>query len=117
MLRKICLFFVFILFISCNSKKEVAPPNYGKILNHTQITDVLVDVFLIEAALQNNMQDGKDTKQYTINWYNYLYKKHQINRQQFLNSMQYYCFRIKELSQIYNDVINRLTAMKTPSVE
>lgn len=118
MLRKICLFFTFILLLSCNAKKEVAPPpNYSKILNHSKMVDVLVDVCLIEAALQNNMQDGKDLKQYTTHCYNYLYKKHQINRQQFLNSMEYYCFRTKELSQIYNNVINHLAVMQIPVVK
>lgn len=117
MLRKISLFFVFILLISCHSKKETTPPNYGKILNHSQMTDVLVDIYLIEAAMGNIIQESNNLKQYKKHYYTYLYKKHKINRQQFLKSMEYYCFHTKELLQIYNDVINHLIAKQTPLVD
>jgi len=113
MLRKICLLLVCVFLLSCTAKKETAPTNYGKILTHSQMTDVLVDIYLIEAALLNTVQEPGNVKQYTTHYYNYLYKKHKISRQQFLNSMEYYCFRTKELSQIYIDVINHLTAMQT----
>ncbi|MFZ4741697.1 MAG: DUF4296 domain-containing protein [Bacteroidales bacterium] len=113
MLKKTSLFLIFILLLACNNKKTVAPPNYSKILNHNQMTNVLVDLYLIEAILINNMQESSNLKESTTNYYSSLFKKHQINRQQLINSMEYYCFNTKELSQIYNDVINRLAAMQT----
>ena len=113
MLRKTCLFLFFILLLSCSNKKTVAPPNYSKTLTHSQMADVLVDLYLVEAILINNMQESNNMKESTTDYYNILFKKHQINRQQLFNSMEYYCFNTKELSQIYNDVINRLAAMQT----
>jgi hypothetical protein len=113
MLKKTVLFLVFILLLSCGNKKTVAPPNYSKILDHSQMTNVLVDLYLVEAILINNMQENSNLKESTTNYYSYLFKKHQINRQQLFNSMEYYCFNTKELSQIYNNVINRLAAMQT----
>jgi hypothetical protein len=117
MFKKIGLLVVIIFLFSCNTKKGSATVDYGKVLNHSQMTDVLVDVYLIEATMLNMVQEPNNLKQYKKHYYTYLYKKHQINHQQFLKSMEYYCFHTKELSQIYIDVINHLTAMQTPQTE
>jgi len=117
MLKKNLSFFIFILLFSCTTEKEKTAITYDKILNQKQMTDVMVDVYLIEATLVNSIQETNNLKQYTKHYYNFLYKKHHINRQQFLQSMEYYCFHTKELSQIYTDVNNRLTAMQTAVVE
>ena len=117
MLRKTCLFLVIILLISCNSKKSTSFPNNGKVLTTTQMTDVLVDLYLTEAILINNVEESSNLKESTTHYYKDIFKKHHITRQQFLNSMQYYCFQTKELSQINNDVINHLTFMQSKSVK
>ncbi len=117
MVRKISLFFVLILLLSCHSKKEATQPDFGKILDHNQMTEVLVDFYLIEANLANGVQDEAYLKQYTAHYYRYFYKKHKINRQQFSKSMEYYCFHTKELTQIYNDVIIHLAAMQSPALK
>ncbi|MEI6694931.1 MAG: DUF4296 domain-containing protein [Bacteroidota bacterium] len=117
MLRKICFFIVLILLLSCHSKKQTTQPDFGKILDHHQMTEVLVDFYLIEANLANGVQDEAYLKQYTSHYYRYFYKKHKINRQQFIISMEYYCFHTKELTQIYNDVITHLAAMQSPALK
>ncbi|MFZ4399693.1 MAG: DUF4296 domain-containing protein [Bacteroidales bacterium] len=119
MLRKIGLLLVCIMLLSCQNKKGNTKQDFSKILNPTQMTDVLVDIYLIEAALGNSNQDPANIKQFQNHYYTYLYKKHHVNHRQILSSMQYYCFHTKELSQIYIDVINHLTALQTttPSAE
>ncbi len=113
MKKNICLFFVALLLFACNAKKESTPVNRETILNHEQMKNVLTDIYLIEAALVNSIQDTTLLKQNTTHYYNYLYKKHSISRQQFLKSMEYYCFHTKELSQIYIEVINQLAARQS----
>ncbi|MCX6231310.1 MAG: DUF4296 domain-containing protein [Bacteroidetes bacterium] len=113
MIKKLCIYSLCFLLLSCHHKKETEPINASKILNKTQIKDILVDFYIAEAILASNVKENYNVRQYTTHYYDFIFKKYHTNRQQILNSIQYYCFNTKEFSVIYTDVINKLTTMKT----
>jgi hypothetical protein len=117
MIKKFLYIILMLIMVSCHHKKEAEPINAGKILNKSQMTAILLDFYLAEAILANRAKDNYNIKQYTTYYYNFIFKKHHTNRQQILNSFQYYIYNAKEFSVIYNDLLNQLTSLKTKSTE
>ena len=101
-----------VLIIACN-KQNTQPVN-SEILNRKEMVNVLVDCYIVEAALLDiSNKDPDNLKVYTKQYYDFVFKKHNINRNQLFNNIRYYAFQIKEFSKIYNDVLNKVTKMQT----
>ncbi len=115
-MRKIYLLLILVVFIiSC--KKQNNQHVNTDILNHKQMVSVLVDCYIVEAELLNiSQKEPNNLKIYTKYYYDFIFKKHQINRNQLFESMQYYTYRIKEFSQIYNDVLLKVANMQTSTI-
>jgi len=110
MKKYLLLFILSALLVSCGYKKGAIPESTS-IINKKKMAVVLVDVYLAEAALLTTSQEGKNTKEYTTLYYNYIFEKNEITRGQYINSIHYYSFHLKEMKDVYNDVINRLTVL------
>lgn len=101
-----------ILIIACN-KQNTQPVN-SEILNRKEMVNVLVDCYIVEAALLDiSNKDPDNLKVYTKQYYDFVFKKHNINRNQLFDNIRYYAFQIKEFSKIYNDVLNKVTKMQS----
>lgn len=101
-----------VLIIACN-KQNTQPVN-SEILNRKEMVNVLVDCYIVEAALLDiSNKDPDNLKVYTKQYYDFVFKKHNINRNQLFDNIRYYAFQIKEFSKIYNDVLNKVTKMQT----
>ncbi len=111
MKRYLVVLIIAVLFVSCGHKKEKIPQS-NIILNKKEMTEVLVDVYIAEAALVATMQDGNTAKAYTNLYYNYIFKKHNITRSTYLSNLHYYSFRLKEMKEIYTDVMIKLISMQ-----
>lgn len=109
--KNLLMFFFCLIFFSCEKKQENTTFKYD-IIDKDKIVNVLVDCYLVEGALISNQQDGTYAKEYSIYYYNYVFKKHHITRDQLFESMKYYSYRIKELSKIYIDVQNKLASLQ-----
>ncbi|MFM9006302.1 MAG: DUF4296 domain-containing protein [Flavobacteriales bacterium] len=92
------LFLVLMLVFSCESGSEEAKP--AGLLSEEKMTDVLVDVRLLEGAYSGDFQ-RVDSSQYTIDsYYEQLFAKHQITRTVFLESSEYYALHPEVLLRI-----------------
>lgn len=101
-----------VLIIACN-KQNTQPVN-SEILNRKEMVNVLVDCYIVEAALLDiSNKDPDNLKVYTKQYYDFVFKKHNINRNQLFDNIRYYAFQIKEFSKIYNDVLNKVTKMQS----
>lgn len=103
----------FILFFSCNKKHEKTKVKID-IIDRKKLVNVLVDCYLVEGAIILKQQDGTNIKEYTKYYYDFIFKKHQITRDQLFESIKYYCYRINDLSKIYTEVQNNLTSIQQP---
>jgi hypothetical protein len=99
------------MLFSCNSKNE-AKEKKTDIISRNKMVNVLVDCYLIEGALLANQQEGIYMKEYAKFYYDQILKKHKITRNQIFDSMEYYCFNIKELSKMQIEVNNQLIALQ-----
>ena len=110
MRKYLLLFILSAMLVSCGNKKGASPES-SSVINKKKMATILVDVYLAEAAILTTSQEGKNTKAFTILYYNYIFEKHEITRGQYINSIHYYSFHLKEMKDVYNDVINRLTEL------
>ncbi|MFM7726873.1 MAG: DUF4296 domain-containing protein, partial [Flavobacteriales bacterium] len=103
------LFLVLMLVLSCESGSEEAKP--AGLLSEEKMTDVLVDVRLLEGAYSGDFQ-RVDSSQYAIDsYYEQLFAKHQITRAAFLESSEYYALHPEVLLRIETEVGKKLEAL------
>ncbi len=93
------LAFFFIVMVACTNRPEgVIPPE--------KIIPIIEDVHLTDAVLTNSRQRRKMSEK--EGYYAYIYKKHNITREDFDKSMEYYAHNPKELRETYVDILKRL---------
>ena len=84
------------------------------ILSEEQMVDVLVDIHLTEATLKianDSLARVSDTTELR-NRFAQVFRKHDIEPDDFNASLNYYLEHIEEIDKIYTEVINRLTALE-----
>ncbi|MDD3876579.1 MAG: DUF4296 domain-containing protein [Bacteroidales bacterium] len=99
----LCIFVITLLF-SCSESNEV-PEN---ILQPEKMVAVLTDFQIAESALTIIQQNGMDVEIYKNVFYEKIFMKHKINKQDYINSMNYYSVNLKLLDKIYEEVITEL---------
>jgi hypothetical protein len=102
----ICCGFTFL--ISCNEDKKNAP-----LLNEDQFTNMLIDIHIIDGTLssQNIYRSGDNYR--PSYYYNSIYKKYNITREQFDSCLSYYSFDTEEFTRIYDNLIDSLNHLET----
>ncbi len=98
-----------ILLISCNQKKEELP----NILSREQMVNILTDIQILEANLSFKKKSTIKSEQLTKKYYESVFLKYNISREEFEESLFYYENNIEELDAIYSDVITNLNKMQT----
>ncbi len=107
----LCLCVLFTFLISCSKKEEKIPEN---ILSKNKMIQVLVDVHIAEATIQNKYLALNDsTKNIAAGYYRNLFEKNKITEQQFRESFSYYSHHLDLLNKIYEEVINELSKSKS----
>ncbi len=95
------LFFTF----SCQNKDKVIPRD--------EIVPVLVDIHLLDGAIQRSKYSSEINPPDTIGVYDYVLKEHGYTREQLDSSMNYYTRRPRTFERIYQEVVARLNRMET----
>jgi hypothetical protein len=108
MIRKIV--FISFLFIlnACGSRDEKLkiPDN---IIPPEQMVSVLVDFHLVEASIIKAQQRNEDVNALSDFYYHSILKKHKINRKKFEESILFYSRHMKEMHNIYQQVVVELS--------
>ena len=74
------------------------------LLTKKEFIEVLVDIHITDAVLEvNKLRDG-DKKLKNYSYYNSVFAKHNITRQQFDDNIKYYSYNDREFSEIYEKV-------------
>lgn len=108
MARLVSFISLIILFTACNSKEEKLKIPID-ILTPEQMTAVIVDFHLVEASIVMAQQNHEDVNILTVQRYSSVLKKHKITRQKFDDSIRFYTQHIKEMQEIYQDVVVELS--------
>jgi len=92
-----------IIFQSC--KKEISQQTIPK----KKFESILIDLFVADAVLnKENLTDTKLQHQDSLSYYNYIFKKYNVSREQFYNSYKYYLSHLDQLVKIQSNVLDTL---------
>lgn len=104
---------ILILFACKNNSKEEIPPPPENVVSQQEMVDILVDVQLIEAAIKSDNDRKRKSDLYTNYYYDYLFEKHSISKDDFLASLKYYQENIQLFDEIYAEVIEQLSTLQS----
>ena len=99
-------FSILTLQVSCNGKTNSVP---HRIISKDKMADILVDIHLAEAAADNHGFTKPEINLMMASKYDSIFQKHQITFEQFKSSYDYYMNHPAEFSDIYSEVVNKLT--------
>lgn len=101
------------LSISCENNKINQTAKPKNLLNRQQMAAVISDIQLAESAVtQKNMHP--DTSNMTqAGYYDFIYKKHAISKEDFEGSYQYYISTPDEMDSIYTVVLEILNRQES----
>jgi len=100
------IIFIFVL-IACKEEKELQIPE--DILTHEKLTPILVDMHIADATLISQQLDNEESRFKGENYYEMVFKKHNITRNQFNKSIKFYARHPVQYEEIYDDVIATLS--------
>ncbi len=109
----------FLFFISCSNKKDEVNKTQknqsSDRLSKEELIPIVKDVLLVESAIYFKANQGADIKTLTYFYYNKIFEKHNVSRNQFYSSLKYYLQKDITASIIFQGAINILT-VETDSV-
>lgn len=105
---------VLLIFSGCRSgrKDKATMPPPGIIPADTMV-QILVDIHLIEASLKVKHAKKEENERFTEYYYDQLFEKHNINREQFDQSIEYYERDAEMIDKIYERVITELNKIQS----
>jgi len=95
-----------ILLFSCACNKIAVPEG---VIAPENMTALLIDIQITEAALIEVQQSGRDVDKYQKVFYGYVFEKHNILEKDFELSISFYIRNLELLDKIYADVITGLS--------
>jgi hypothetical protein len=108
----IALILISMLFISsCNPKPNIKAPD--NLIQKEKFIDIMVDIRMIETTIRNKIGRGNDINKTTEYYYNYVFDKYNISREQFNSSLDYYSKDVKEMQEINISVVEKLTQLES----
>lgn len=112
MIKKIFAVFFILLLVACGSKdKKTAIPS--NVIPPEQMVQILVDFHLAEAALAKAQQNNQDVNLLSNHYYASILRKYHITRSKFQVSIMFYSSNLKELDNIYKEVLTELSKTQT----
>ncbi|MBA3648863.1 MAG: DUF4296 domain-containing protein [Chitinophagales bacterium] len=111
MIRIIGLYVCLISFLlSCGEETEQVPPD---LLPKNKMTAILTDVHIAESALNTNGLTREQIDRAMAIRYQQIMKKDSVTYSQFSNTYDYYLHHPADMDDVYQEVVNRLTALES----
>lgn len=77
------------------------------------MVDILTDIQIVEAKLTFETRSSISFEQLSKKYYESVFAKYNISREEFEESMHYYENNIEEMNNIYSDVITKLSQVQS----
>ncbi len=100
-MNKYVLVLNLILFFACNNENKIRK---GEILKEKDFIDILIDIHKADGIIEfKNLQSVRNHTD-SISLYNYVLKKHNVSREKFRKTVDYYAVHNEEYINIYKTV-------------
>lgn len=93
-----------------NDNDNSKPDN---LIEQDKLVLILTDVEIAESALRQNQNVGHEIGETKEAYYNAIFKKHEVSKEQFDSSMVYYRKNFEVMDEIYEEVITQLSLMQS----
>jgi hypothetical protein len=98
----------------CSQSEEIPEG----IIPRDSMVNLLADMQLAEARIQSiSLERNDSTKQVSYGYYKYIFTQHHTTPLQFKKSFDYYSHHLTTFSNMYDDVITRLSKMEAESTK
>lgn len=104
-----------VVLVSCIDQTPPPPPENA--LEKEKFVDVMVDVHLVEAAINQKFVKVNDSTQASYRYYKHLFEKHDITRTDFDSTFNYYMRHPKLMSEVYTQVHDSLKVLSDDLTE
>ena len=101
-----------VVCFSLGCSEKPAEPIPGDVLRIEKMTDIMLDVQLIEGGIVIRKYNKTQRKGQIIDYYKSLYHKHKISKETFENSLKYYTDHPDKLEKIYDGMLERLSKLE-----
>ncbi len=105
-MRKYASFLVFLLLVACSKSKEKRPAN---LVGLQTMAYVLADMHIADGIVNSKPGNLDSNNQMIVNYREYIYKKYDLDHEQFKSSYDYYVHHPVELDSVYSKVIEILS--------
>ncbi|RYX83875.1 DUF4296 domain-containing protein [bacterium] len=99
--------FSLLLLCFCACNRNSKPDN---LIEENRFVPLLVDIHLADGYLSTKPQMPDSLSYYGNGLYTAIFKKYEVDSVQFKKSFQYYSLHLEQMSRIYKDVVEQLTA-------
>jgi hypothetical protein len=107
---------VVLAFSSCSFFKTDNP--CGDVLEQEKFVEVITDLYLLEAHFETMHQHKIEDFQDSLSiYYNALFHKHQVTKEQIYDAINCYVLERKMINQIHDEILNSLSLMEEKSNE
>lgn len=105
------LIIMIFLFGSCNTGVgRTKKPN--NLISQAVMAEVLADIHIAEASIQMENSEDDSIRQTYVNYYYAVFEKHNISKEAFVASMDYYIKNPETLQLIYDNVSEILSTKR-----
>jgi len=88
------------------------PSEPENLLSQEKVTQVMLDMQLLEAAIRIKLLRQKDLKTRTPGFFDQVLNKHNVTKEEFISSLEFYSAQHEKITAIYDSVEVRLIRMK-----
>jgi hypothetical protein len=110
-MRNIVLGFFLCVLCSCGSDQVTIPSD---IIPQEKMMNVLMDIHIAEAGIKSDYSINQDSiTQLGVNYYDFIFRKHQVSKEDFKKSFLYYSNHPELLEGIYQKMIEEMSKKET----
>lgn len=105
-MRYITLVLALLLFFSaCQKAEKTKAAKPAVFLTESQMVELITDVQILEAAINNRRNIGQSTNEIKTLWFNQLFEKHQVTDVVFQENLNYYNEKPAVMERILEEVL------------
>ncbi len=105
---------IFVLLLaSCGFFRAPGKDKCDKILSKSQMTDILIDIYMLESFIREYQQIEPAAKDSAVYYYEALFLRHGVTRSVFEEALDCYLLDRRDMDHIHEELLNRLSLIES----
>lgn len=104
---------VAVLLSACGFFRAPGKDKCDKILSKSQMTDILIDIYMLESFIREYQQIDPAAKDSAVYYYEALFERHGVGRDVFEEALDCYLLDRRDMDIIHEEMLNRLSLIES----